>query len=36
MLKPIAAREFNLDVSGAKSTAENGPVVVTDRGVPAF
>jgi prevent-host-death family protein len=37
---PIAAtlssREFNQDVGRAKRAAETGPVVITDRGVPAF
>ena len=32
----ISAREFNRDVSAAKRLAGDGPVVITDRGDPAF
>lgn len=32
----ISSREFNHDVGGAKRAAETGPVIVTDRGTPAF
>lgn len=32
----ISSREFNQDVSAAKRAALSGPVVVTDRGEPAF
>lgn len=32
----LSAREFNQDVSAAKRAASEGPVVVTDRGEPAF
>ena len=32
----ITAREFNRDVSAAKRQADHGPVVITDRGQPAF
>lgn len=32
----ISAREFNRDVSAAKRAALDGPVVITDRGKPAF
>lgn len=32
----MTAREFNRDVSAAKRSAEDGPVIVTDRGEPAF
>ncbi|KZX21496.1 type II toxin-antitoxin system Phd/YefM family antitoxin [Rathayibacter tanaceti] len=32
----ISAREFNRDVSAAKREADHGPVVITDRGEPAF
>jgi prevent-host-death family protein len=32
----ISSREFNQDVSGAKRAAEQGPVIITDRGEPAF
>jgi prevent-host-death family protein len=31
----ISSREFNQDAGGAKKAAENGPVVITDRGRPA-
>ena len=32
----ISSRQFNQDVSGAKRAAENGPVIITDRGQPAY
>jgi prevent-host-death family protein len=32
----ISAREFNRDVSAAKRAAADGPVVITDRGEPAY
>ena len=32
----MSAREFNRDVSAAKHEAAQGPVVITDRGEPAF
>jgi len=32
----VSAREFNQDVSAAKRAAAQGPVVVTDRGEPAY
>jgi len=32
----ISSRDFNQDVSQAKRAAEAGPVVITDRGRPAF
>ncbi|KMS91931.1 MULTISPECIES: type II toxin-antitoxin system Phd/YefM family antitoxin [Pseudonocardiaceae] len=32
----MSAREFNRDVSAAKRAAEEGPVLITDRGEPAF
>ena len=32
----ISARDFNRDVSAAKREAAEGPVVITDRGKPAF
>ena len=32
----ISSRAFNQDVSGAKRAADQGPVVITDRGVPAY
>ena len=31
----ISSREFNQDAGGAKRAAEQGPVVITDRGRPA-
>lgn len=32
----MSSREFNRDVSAAKREAADGPVVITDRGEPAF
>ena len=32
----LSSREFNQDVSRAKRAAEQGPVVITDRGQPAY
>lgn len=32
----ISARDFNRDVSAAKRAADAGPVIITDRGVPAY
>ena len=32
----LSAREFNQDVSAAKRAAVAGPVIITDRGQPAF
>lgn len=32
----ISSREFNQDAGGAKKAAEKGPVVITDRGRPAY
>lgn len=32
----MSAREFDQDVSAAKREAAQGPVVITDRGEPAF
>lgn len=32
----ISARQFNRDVSAAKRAADDGPVVITDRGDPAY
>lgn len=31
----LTRREFNQDASKAESAAENGPVIITDRGRPA-
>jgi prevent-host-death family protein len=35
-MSTMTAREFNHDVSAAKRAAADGPVVITDRGNPAF
>ncbi|RGE20787.1 type II toxin-antitoxin system Phd/YefM family antitoxin [Leucobacter sp. wl10] len=35
-MNAISAREFNRDVSAAKRAALEGPLVITDRGNPAF
>jgi len=32
----ISSREFNQDVSRAKRAADHGPVIITDRGKPAY
>ena len=32
----LSSREFNQDVGRAKRAALEGPVVITDRGAPAF
>jgi prevent-host-death family protein len=32
----LSAREFNHDVSAAKRAADESPVVITDRGEPAY
>jgi antitoxin (DNA-binding transcriptional repressor) of toxin-antitoxin stability system len=31
----MSSREFNRDVSAAKRAAEDGPVIITDRGKPS-
>ena len=36
MGKMITSRDFNQNVSGAKRLADKGPVVITDRGTPAY
>ena len=36
MTKFVNSREFNQDVSAAKRAADAGPVVITDRGTPAY
>jgi prevent-host-death family protein len=36
MTTKISSREFNQDVSRAKRAADRGPVVITDRGRPAY
>jgi hypothetical protein len=32
----LSGREFNQDIARAKRAAEKGPVIITDRGIPAF
>ncbi|ACJ00410.1 type II toxin-antitoxin system prevent-host-death family antitoxin [Rhodospirillum centenum] len=32
----LTGRDFNRDIGGAKSLADQGPVIVTDRGAPAY
>jgi PHD/YefM family antitoxin component YafN of YafNO toxin-antitoxin module len=32
----IPSRDFNQDVTAAKRAAEKGPVIITDRGRPAY
>jgi hypothetical protein len=32
----LSGREFNQDIARAKRAAENGPVIITDRGNPAY
>jgi hypothetical protein len=32
----LSGREFNQDIAKAKRAAEKGPVIITDRGCPAF
>lgn len=34
-IRTMSSREFNQDTSGAKRAAKDGPVFITDRGVPA-
>ena len=34
-VKTLSSREFNQDTSGEKRAAADGPVFITDRGVPA-
>lgn len=36
MGRTMSSREFNQNPSEAKRAAEEGPVIVTDRGEPAF
>ncbi len=36
MANKISSREFNQDVSRAKRAADRGPVIITDRGEPAY
>lgn len=35
-LSKLSSREFNQDVSRAKRAADKGPVIITDRGEPAY
>jgi len=32
----VSSREFNQDVSRVKRAADRGPVIITDRGKPAY
>ena len=32
----MSSREFNQDIGRAKRAAEEGPVIITDRGKPAY
>lgn len=36
MTTTVSARAFNHDVSAAKRAADAGPVLITDRGQPAY
>lgn len=36
IIATISSREFEHDIGRAKRAAENGPVLITDRGEPAF
>lgn len=36
MTTTVSARAFNQDVSAAKRAADTGPVLITDRGEPAY
>jgi len=36
MLTTLSSREFNQDTGRAKKATETGPVVITDRGKPAY
>jgi prevent-host-death family protein len=36
MTKSLSSREFNQDIGKAKRLADEGPVIVTDRGNPAY
>lgn len=36
MSSVFSSRDFNRDVSAAKRAADDGPVVITDRGKPAY
>jgi prevent-host-death family protein len=32
----VSSRDFNQDISRAKRAADKGPVIITDRGEPAY
>jgi prevent-host-death family protein len=36
MTTTISSREFNQNVSSARRAADEGPVIITDRGKPAY
>jgi PHD/YefM family antitoxin component YafN of YafNO toxin-antitoxin module len=36
MVTTISRREFDQDVSRARRAADSGPVIITDRGEPAY
>ena len=36
MPKTVTSRQFNQDTGGAKRAAKTGPVIITDRGEPAY
>ena len=36
MGKIVTSREFNQNVSAVKRAADDGPVIITDRGEPAY
>lgn len=36
MSTTVSSRDFNQDVSRAKRAADEGPVIITDRGRPAY
>jgi prevent-host-death family protein len=35
-MSTISSREFNQDVSRARRSADSGPLIITDRGAPAY
>ena len=36
MATKLSSREFNQDIGRAKRAAKSGPVIITDRGAPAY
>lgn len=36
MATKLSSREFNQDIGRAKRAAKSGPVIITDRGEPAY